>query len=505
MQQDTGNSSRLDEWVERINARDMKTMTATVKRVQSIVGNDRSSLQALTEALESDPELSEKILRIMNTPMYLTSPDPVTSVSRAATVIGFDAIRNICITNRILESLMGTEGTPQTVQYRLLRRTAASLHAAVQARSLLREAPIRVREEAFLAALFEQIGESTFWSLGSEEALTLDRVLRKSDVDIDGHATPILGGTFRDLSAALTRSWGIGGVEDMSSHETASGLTLPAAIRLGNDIADCVVREGWHSSRLQRLMPRIGVALGIDESDAERLVRNAGTEAENMAHCYGVGTLARRMSYQPSTEHRLLESHNPGNNPNAQPSRIPAKPKAAPGSADFSVQQTVLNQMKTMLASDPDINAMMQTAMDGVQRGIGMDRTVVGLLSEDRRHVRTRFFLGEDGERWSKQFRFDVPVTKSLMRECVNDYQLFHYNAQEPGAVAKLVPVEMMRFCGGKDFMIAPILVKARCIGVIYADRFFCDVPISQGDFDAFSKFAQQLRICLGVIAQRRP
>src|SRR5262245_16354957 len=93
----TGDQLRIGHWIERINQRDLAAMSKTVQRVQAVVGDDNSSLQSLTEALQSDPALSAKILRVSNSPTYLTAPDPVTTVSRAATVIGFDAIRNICI------------------------------------------------------------------------------------------------------------------------------------------------------------------------------------------------------------------------------------------------------------------------------------------------------------------------------------------------------------------------------------------------------------------------
>lgn len=509
------NQSKIEQWVERINQRDLAAMTATVKRVQTVVGDDKSSVHSLTEVLESEPLLASKILSVANSPSYLTTPDPVTSVARAATVMGFDPIRNICITNRMLDSLMDNRNIPPSILDRVLKRTAASLHAAVQARALMAGAEVYVREDVFLAALFDQIGEGAFWSLGGDEAEALDRLLRKGDVERDAHIVRFVGGSFRELGAALMESWGLSEIGDAEDHVAPSGLTATGAVRLGNEIADCVANEGWYSPRLLHLNPRIAEKLGVDEADADRLVRNAGREAEEIAHCYGVAQLARRMSYRPNSE-TAATTAGVAASPTSAPRRFrdsPAtttaahtsKPKPpAPGTANFSIQQTVLNEMKAMLATNPDINAMIQTAMGGVQRGIGMDRTVTGLLSEDRRQVRTRFFLGEDGERWSKQFRFDVPFTKSLMRECINDNQTFRYNAQAPGTVAKLVPVELMRFCGGKDFVIAPILIGARSIGVLYADRFYCDNPIKQDDFDAFVNFTQQLGICLNAITQRK-
>ena len=86
----------VEDWITRINQRELAALAAIVQRVQSLVGDEDSSAAQLSEVLRLDPSLSSKILRIANSPTYLVSPDPVTTLTRATTLIGFDAIANIC-------------------------------------------------------------------------------------------------------------------------------------------------------------------------------------------------------------------------------------------------------------------------------------------------------------------------------------------------------------------------------------------------------------------------
>ena len=151
----------VEDWITRINQRELAALAAIVQRVQSLVGDEDSSAAQLSEVLRLDPSLSSKILRIANSPTYLVSPDPVTTLTRATTLIGFDAIANICITNRLLETLLARKELSRSVVERVLDRTAASLHAAVQARVMISNASSREREEAFLGALLEQIATSS--------------------------------------------------------------------------------------------------------------------------------------------------------------------------------------------------------------------------------------------------------------------------------------------------------------------------------------------------------
>jgi len=142
--------------------------------------------------------------------------------------------------------------------------------------------------------------------------------------------------------------------------------------------------------------------------------------------------------------------------------------------------------------------------MDGVHQGIGMERTLTALLTPDRRELQVRFWLGEGGEEWSRQFRFEVGRTRNVLRDCVESLQSERYDARAPGPLASRVPATLLRFCAGQDFLIAPVAVGQRAIGVLYADRAPGGGQVTAQEFAAFLHFSKQTAICLAEISRRR-
>ena len=71
-----------------------------------------------------------------------------------------------------------------------------------------------------------------------------------------------------------------------------------------------------------------------------------------------------------------------------------AKSRRTSAHGDSSVRLGVLQELGAMQPGTADINTVMQTAIDGIYRGIGMDRVIAALLSDDRKTLSARFWLG---------------------------------------------------------------------------------------------------------------
>ena len=53
-----------------------------------------------------------------------------------------------------------------------------------------------------------------------------------------------------------------------------------------------------------------------------------------------------------------------------------------------------------------DITLLLEMVLEGIHRGIGMDRTLLALMTPDRSSLRTKLVLGTDRERLNEQFSF---------------------------------------------------------------------------------------------------
>jgi HD-like signal output (HDOD) protein len=493
------NASRTREWVEKIGEQELASLTIAVRKVQAVLSDERSSIQQLSEALLKDPVLTAKLLRIANSPSYSVSPEPVTTVTRASALLGFDAIRNICITSRLLESLLAERVLTGTVRERLLRRTASSLHAAIQARIMMGEAREQEREEVFIAALLRDIGEIAFWSLGSEEACALSEALDAPDPDTEKLVREHVGSSFGEISASLIRSWGLGALLAGETDGAAVGTREFQLIGLAHEVADCVAREGWHSAGLSKLLPRAAILMNTTEQEARRRLRACGQEAEQLAVCYGAGVLASRMALKPAFA-PSREDTRPGEK--AVDTDRQSRDGASGTSGDPALQLKVLQELTAMMQRGPDVNSVICMAMEGVHQGIGMDRTVTALVSPDRKSISTRFSLGDAGNASGAQFSFSLEGTPNILQSCIQDNRVIHQLAT--AADCDGLPEGLASFSAYHGFLLAPIRIGERSIGVLYADRALSGRPIRADDFNAFRHFANQLAMCLTFATQTR-
>ena len=79
----------------------------------------------------------------------------VSTVSRAITLIGFDAVKSMAISSLIVDSLLKRNDRPH-----MLRCLARAIHATVQARCLMLKRTEHALEEVFIGALLMNIGET---------------------------------------------------------------------------------------------------------------------------------------------------------------------------------------------------------------------------------------------------------------------------------------------------------------------------------------------------------
>jgi HDOD domain len=479
--------TKTTDWVEILNRQELGVVTATVQRVQAVLANDRSSLQDLSKALHQDPETTAKVLRVANSPAYMTGPEPVTSVVRASSLMGLDTIRNICVTNRLLEVLLAEHDLPERIRDRLLTRVAASLHAAVLARQILKGQDAMIREGVFIAALLDGIGECAFWSSRLPETLTLDTALQEPGCDPEFAVRQLLGGTFRDLSRALVQSWGLTSVLDPADDDAGGATEFALVVRVANEIAEAVASEGWQSSAVRRRLPDIAEVMGIETDEAAIRLNAWSKLAEEIAGCYGVGALARRMVYRPFEEaarRRALA----GNAPVRALGTVSNPPR----------QARALREMSAAAREGAGALVLIQKLAEGVEEGLGMERVVAALLTPDRKMLQMRIALGENNTTWAPAFRFELAGPRGTFQECLSDNRCLHLGAREMQAPRSTVPRALVRFSTAQDFLLGPILVGARAIGALYCDRAPSATPIEPDEFEAFTRMLVHLGTLLG-------
>lgn len=147
----------LGEWVTRLAEEEMPIFARTANEVGRIMGSEEYSALELARVILQDPSMTAKVLKLSNSVFYNPGAAPISTISRAVLVLGFNAVEAICLSIAVIESLLKGKA-----RARIMGEIARSIHAATQARALAKQRHDPSAEEIFIVALLCHLGEMAF-------------------------------------------------------------------------------------------------------------------------------------------------------------------------------------------------------------------------------------------------------------------------------------------------------------------------------------------------------
>ncbi|MGX2963680.1 MULTISPECIES: HDOD domain-containing protein [Shewanella] len=458
----------------------MPALCSTIRTLEKLAKDDVSSMAILGRSIMHDNALTSRILRVANSAIYNKGISPVTTVSRAAVVLGFDTIRNICITAKLLSSLLESKNLAPSVYQRLLKLMAQAFQAAMLAKMMLDGYDEELQEEAFIAALLYHLGESAFWSTGAELAEVLDSALSAESDAVNrlNLVREALGASFNQLSQGLARSWGLGELLCKSLSNPDERTPEIRSIFLANKLSEALAGAALKPEELERRLKQAADMLQLDTDEFRGRVLHCSNATVKLAEAYGAKVL---IEYLPDTDQLL---------PQERVAEVVVR------EANLAFQLKKLRELTGFAVEKTDFNKVVTTALEGILEGIGLDRCAVLLLSPSRRMLQPRIALGDGAEEMKNDFILELEGRGTLLRDCIENQKLAW---QGEGADKAVLGEQLARKVPASGFMLAPLKVDNKVIGVYYADKASSGRDIHPEDFDSFGHFVQLANICFSV------
>lgn len=481
----------LEEWTHRLSDREMPALAAVVQELNALT-NDRDSIaNQLAQVILRDPNLVTQVLKVANSVHYSRGNPPITTISRAVVTIGYEPIKEICISITLIENLMG-----KNPDRHLLEIMANSFHAAVQSKNFSSNLNEVGREEVFITALLLHVGELAFFSAGGPHAEEVSRLMEEEGLDRDAAGKRVLGFSFNDLSRSLARNWNFGEIlaEAMSDNRGKKVSRPVQAVRFGEKISR-LAQSGWDAPGLDGVVRDLAEFADMKPEEVRKSMRGNAEEAARVAITYGANKVC---SFIPSGREPEPKSKKAGKQ--AEPrEREPMQP-------DPGFQLEVLREMSAMVAEGADINQLFQTVLEGLHRGIGLERVALALANQKIGKLVCKYALGETREVWQQRFAFPCE------RGAENIFAWLMEARQQPLWLRKgkdqdlwdRVTPEVGAVCGRMPCFISPLQIGPRAVGVIYADSGTRGRELVESDFSAFQHFAMQTNMCLGMLSARK-
>ncbi|MBL8439266.1 MAG: HDOD domain-containing protein [Zoogloeaceae bacterium] len=484
-------------WVALIRDQNMPAFGATVAAVRDVTGDERATAHHLAQVILQDTALTTKVLKLANSVFYNPSGQSISTISRAIMVLGFDLMADIALGVSLVDAMLAGG-----VRGRVVQEMARSFHGAVQARALAQMRRDTRAEEIFIATLLSSVGEMAFWCFGGEAAAELDAALTQDpsrppeDVQLKQ-----LGFRLRQISLGLAREWRLGPLLTAVLEERGRPGPEEQTTRYGSRIA-VAAEAGWHSREMDGVLKELGDFVGVSQDELRTTLAKESERAAQIAQLYGLPEAARQIrapaKSAPSVSAgttRESESSPTGESAAATPTVFIADPL---------LQLRILRELSHHIATQGGLNEVVQLALEGILRGVGMERVLFALITANRQQLAGKSALGTGAEALCQRFLFALGGPPddvfNLLAQRLSPVLL---NPESPPAGTRLQRFRMV--VGDTPACLAPIIAQGRMIGVIFADRVAGSGALERESFEACSHFAEQVSFAFAAASLRRP
>lgn len=183
---------------------DIATLPEVTVKIIKIVEDPNSTARDLHVVIKTDPALSAKVLKVVNSAFY-GLPGQIASVDRAIILLGMSAVKNIAVAASIARLFKSGKMSEQFSAKDLWRHSVA---VAVAAQMIARASgqPAGL-DEAFLAGLIHDIGVLVERQAFSEQLSDVIARCSAGEGNFGHLETEVIGADHQAFGDALTTKW----------------------------------------------------------------------------------------------------------------------------------------------------------------------------------------------------------------------------------------------------------------------------------------------------------
>lgn len=479
----------VENWIKGLSDEDMPGFASTVTDVTAEIDSDDTSAVDVARSVLKDPALTSRLLKMANSFRYNHSSQKISTVSRAIMVLGFEKVRSLTISLVLVDSLQAGQQRDK-----LTAEIAQSFHAAIQAQELASKVGYEAPENVFIAALLARLGHMAFWAFAGDKASEVLALVNSQQMDEEAAQLAVLNFSLQELSQGLTRSWSLGELLEQTHSEKNSETLAVNLIQLSHELADNCT-EGWESKAVKDVLLKMEAKFSIPIKELRTFVEANAKLASEITQLYGVSE-ASRVIPQPGADEaeQVIILEEALNEAEVAYSTYPEP--------DPQLQLTIQQDMAAAFEEKPNINIILEMVLEGLHRGIGMDRALFAILSKDRKQLICKYALGESNEKLSQQFQIDISRDNRLFEQIVNDKKASHVLAESTSTKGNLSD-KTLALLGNPPYLVMPTVVRGKVIGLFIADRNASGREITDNDFISFQQFCQQANMGLTFLTMQ--
>ncbi|MCX5863630.1 MAG: HDOD domain-containing protein [Deltaproteobacteria bacterium] len=463
-------------------------MSHNVQELISLTHSSRSAAYELSKVILKDYSLTNKVLQVVNS-AYYSLGRPVNSISKAVTILGFDAVRDLATAIALFEDFLKTGVEKEGISKILTR----SFLSAMQARDLAVEKNINiVPEEAFICALLHDLGKiivciylpEVYREIEQKVAggMAEDSATRQVLEDLTFDRIGAEVATFWNLSDKVSASMDPDPAEPKNSYDTLGYLKSIA--NFSNKLVGYICEE----KEIDALVGQYGELLSINKEEALEMVNKSVEASEDISESirYGLSKLKIRSrlrgieeaikdpeSAAKKKKKKVQETESKGDSGERGKETEEAEDgiqelDELPISQDKSINDFIHDITETLMGPF-NLNDFYINLLEGLYRGIGFDRVLLAVISVQptRRVLVGRFGLGDIDPAGIARFEHDLAPSGYIIPKALKACKDMAIPPNTPDAF----PESLKFFVKDRTVYLFPICLDDKPIGMIYLDR----------------------------------
>jgi len=439
----------IEKLWQRINERgDFPMLSNSLRATISAMKSDSYDFTALVQLVLSDFTLTQRVIRLANSAMYMAFGGNITTVSRALMVLGMEAVAHLVLGLKLVDHFHQT-GT-QRIDAKLELNRA--MLAGCIARKITETLDARASEEAVVCTLMRQLGKllclfylETEWKQIHQRADAEGR--SEDEVGLD-----VLGISFDTLGQLAAERWG-----------------LPESVTLGMlpydpKAEDVPARTHWMQAVTSFATSMSEhLSTGEDPKVTEQAIRSTVTEYSG-ALLLDAGKLLHltRSLTQENASKRFIEEiyELRAQSSSAANDAIAAERHIRDGLADLR-----------SLPSENRLAPVLAMASETLLASLKLSRAIVFVRDAAAGIYAARLGFGADLERLLPKLRFHEAFEVDVFHLAIaNSVGIFFENARDPKFSAHIPAWFRRALPDAHAFVLLPVRTQAGAVALIYGD-----------------------------------
>ena len=467
----------LEQLLERMNeGGDFPALSHTISELNKAVSDEIGHSNAMTEIILRDVSLTNKLLRLVNAAHYGSfTGQPISTISRAVVILGFDAVRDAAVSLLLFEHL---ENHAQADE--LKGEAVESFYCGTLGRMLAASAGIRDGEEAFISALFRNLGRLMARFHFFEESELIAQHMADETLSEEAAARLVLGVDYDQLGLAIAKQWhfppsilqaitpiGAGPVKAASSSHGRLQVVSNLAQELHRTYAKNLPPD-QQKQAINALCERFKDAAKISAESLAEIAYQAAQAVQKEARIIRTDVRSSPMLQ------RMLKLEQERAETTAETDDVLAEttPEQSDGEMDpTSILAQGMQDLTSLILGEYQLSDVLKMVAELFYRCGSFDHVLISTLDRPSQCLVGRVGFGPHAERLRSAFRIPLSFAPDVFHAALSKGQDILISDATADNIRARIPAWHARGTNAHAFLLLPITLNGKPLAMLYADR----------------------------------